>query len=352
MWNPGVVVNGGASYAPVKAQPEPAALAADVATVKQLLNELSHAMPGANAQTAEHLSGRLKLLRDKMSDGAFKSNLDKLIRALDNAIASQAEVRQAMTQLMPQSGHSHAAHHGRVLNRPTLQSPGRAHNHAPIQPVSQHDYYTTKSSPGRRPGAGNEAGNIWNGFYQGPTKENCITVAAIKAAMMKFGQKPADIFKEVKVVGDGYSIEMRDGFKLYLSKSELTQAANMSEFKGSDAAMLADAHFLYAVSAKRAQIENNDGYARNSFGHALHSINDGEPDRRNGLLRLGLQDHIQITSVANLKRGQLGVVTHGVPVNGQMVGHSLAVINGREEVWGRQGGHPPTNIYANALALV
>ncbi|OPA83587.1 hypothetical protein BFW87_30345 [Pseudomonas fluorescens] len=345
-------MSGGAFYAPVKAQPAPATLAADVAAVKQLVNELSHARPGSSTQTAQHLSGRLKLLREKMDGGASRNELNKLIHALDDSIASHAAGRHTLAQRVHDQGHSRGAHHGRTLNQHTLQNPGRTYNPAPTQPVSQHDYYTTQSSPGRRPGVGNEAGNIWSGFSQGPTKGNCITVAAIKAAMMKFGQKPADIFNQVRVAGDGYDVEMRDGFRLHLSKSELAQAANVSEFKGSDAAMLADAHFLYAASAKRAQWENNDGYARKSFGHALYSINDSEPDRANGLLRLGLKAHIQITSVANLARGQLGVVTHGVPVNGQMVGHSLAVINGREEVWGRQGGHPPTNIYANALALI
>ncbi|MEB0108180.1 hypothetical protein [Pseudomonas sp. MH9.3] len=78
-------------------------------------------------------------------------------------------------------------------------------------------------------------------------------VSALKAAMMRFGQKPADIFSEVRAEGDGYRVVMRD---------------------------------------------------------------------------------------------------HGVPINGRIVGHPLAVINGREEVWGRQGGYPPTKGYANALALV
>ncbi|WWG78146.1 hypothetical protein VRC34_15395 [Pseudomonas poae] len=169
--------------------------------------------------------------------------------------------------------------------------------------------------------------------------------------MMRFGQKPADIFREVSLEGDGYKVVMRDGRWFHLSKAELAHAARRSDFKGTDPAMLADAHFLYAASAKRAQLENNDGYAWSSFDDALTSLNDGE-GAAEGLERLGLRYHIQLTSVHHLARGQLGVVTHGVSINGKVEGHSLAVINGREEVWGRQGWYPPTNVYATALALV
>jgi hypothetical protein len=42
-----------------------------------------------------------------------------------------------------------------------------------------------------------QPGDIWSGFSQSPVG-NCITVSAIKVAMMHVGQKPTDVFKEVK----------------------------------------------------------------------------------------------------------------------------------------------------------
>ena len=43
--------------------------------------------------------------------------------------------------------------------------------------------------------------------------------------MMHFGQKPTDIFRDVKETGTGYDVTMRDGFKLSLSRDEVRQAA-------------------------------------------------------------------------------------------------------------------------------
>ena len=347
----------GAGYAPNVSRSAPVAFAPDVAAVKQLMNELLAATPSSMTQTALRLSDPLKALRDKVGGGVLKNDLTKLIQALDVYLASQAAVLQSIKQLFPdtggalQPGSTREGGHQHVFNRPALRSPESISNRPPAERVNPFDYYTDTSKPGRRPSVGNEPGNIWSGFRQGKDG-NCITVAAIKAAMMRFGQKPTDIFSHVKLAGDGYNVEMRDGFKLHLSKNELAQAAKRSDFKGDGSAMLADATFLYAVSAKRAQIENNDGYASKSYGHALTSINDSDNYRGDGLLRLGLRNHIRETSVSNLARGQLGVVTRGVNIDGKMTGHSLAVINGREEMWGKQGSHPPTNVYANALALV
>jgi hypothetical protein len=169
--------------------------------------------------------------------------------------------------------------------------------------------------------------------------------------MMRFGQKPTDVFNQVKLAGNGYDVQMRDGFRLHLSKNELAEAASRSQFVGDGSAMLADAHFLYAASAKRAQMENNDGFAREGFGRALYSLNNGE-DGYEGLQHLGLGAHIRETTVDDLARGQLGVVTHGVRRGDRVFGHSLAVINGREEVWGKQGGYPPNYVKSHALALV
>ncbi|TFY94912.1 hypothetical protein DYL61_06940 [Pseudomonas nabeulensis] len=172
--------------------------------------------------------------------------------------------------------------------------------------------------------------DIWGGFRQGPDG-NCVTVSAIKAAMMRFGQKPTDIFTEVKPFSGGYEVVMRDGFKLQLSESELQMGIRGSQFQGYDQEMLRDAHFLFAVSAKRAQMENNDGTAAQSFNQAIKTLNDGEYSRE-GLLRLGLKNHIKTVPLSDLLNGMIGTI--------ERRGHSVAVIEGVEELWGKRGSTP------------
>ncbi|MBK5415379.1 hypothetical protein [Pseudomonas sp. TH31] len=193
--------------------------------------------------------------------------------------------------------------------------------------------YSPSTTSGKRPD------DIWGGFRQGPDG-NCVTVASIKAAMMKFGQKPTDVFTEVKKVSNGYEVVMRDGFKLQLRDSELQQASRGAQFQGHNQEMISDANFLFAVSAKRAQMENNDGIAGRSFSHAIKSLNDGEHSRE-GLLRLGLKDHIRPVSLDALKNGMIGTV--------ERRGHSVAVIGGIEENYGQRGRTPQ---YGIATGLV
>ena len=189
---------------------------------------------------------------------------------------------------------------------------------------------------------GAKADDIWSGFRQGPDG-NCVTVSAIKAAMHKFGQSPTDIYKEVSKTERGYHVVMRDGFRLTLTHEELKQAAQGARFVGKDKGMLKDAQFLFAVSAKRAQMENNDGRAARSFSAAIRSLNDGEDERGagEGFLRLGLKKHMKRVAVSVLARGQVGMVNR--------TGHSVAVIGGKEELWGRKGRAPSQG---HAVALV
>ncbi|MFB3304331.1 hypothetical protein Q7C20_13810 [Pseudomonas sp. AMR01] len=350
--------NGHAHFAPHAARTEPAHAApgADVAPVKQLLNQLFEATQTSSTQTAQHLRNQLNEHRQKLGDGSFKNVLNTLIETLNAYIQFQKFVSEFMKALFPdadnpaptppgQAGGGSPSHHVHRRPQPSRQNM----SHKPLTlGAGYFDYKPDKSEPGKKPGTGNEAGNIWSGFQQGPDG-NCVTVSAIKAAMMKFGQKPTDIFKDVRATGDGYTVQMRDGFQLHLNKGELKQAAEQARFKGDDAAMMTDANFLFAASAKRAQMENNDGYAGRNFAAALDSLNDGE-DGQEGLMRLGLRDHIRHSSASALAAGQIGVVTHGITTpDGKFVGHSLAVINGREEVWGKRGGQPPGNAHAFAL---
>lgn len=183
--------------------------------------------------------------------------------------------------------------------------------------------------------------NIWSGFRQGPDG-NCVTVSAIKAAMYRFGQSPTDIFQEVAKTNGGYHVVMRDGFRLTLTDGELAEGARGAKFSGPDNGMLKDAQFLFAVSAKRAQMENNDRTAGRSYQAAIYSLNNGEDENGpgEGFLRLGLKSHMKRVSVSDLARGQIGMCNR--------TGHSVAVINGREELWGKQG-RPPTRGQAVAL---
>ena len=140
--------------------------------------------------------------------------------------------------------------------------------------------------------------NIWSGFRQGPDG-NCVTVSAIKAAMYRFGQSPTDIFKEVTKTSGGYQVVMRDDFKLTLTDRELAEGARGARFVGADKGMLKDAQFLFAVSAKRAQMENNDRTAGRSFQAAIRSLNNGEDETGpgEGFMRLGLKKHMKKVSV-------------------------------------------------------
>ena len=161
--------------------------------------------------------------------------------------------------------------------------------------------------------------------------------------MYRFGQSPTDIYQSVRKEGDGYRVTMRDDFVLTLTDRELAEGAWGARFTGPDGGMLKDAQFLFAVSAKRAQMENNDRTAGRSYQAAIRSLNDGEDEfgPGEGLKRLGLRKHMRSVDVRELARGQLGMCNR--------TGHSVAVINGREELWGQQGSAPTRG---QAIALI
>ncbi|UOB22396.1 hypothetical protein MRY17_16865 [Pseudomonas orientalis] len=219
---------------------------------------------------------------------------------------------------------------------------------SPVVPqVTPHPVLPKPDAAANIPGLSNKRGgakpdNIWSGFRQGPDG-NCVTVSAIKAAMHRFGQSPTDIFQEVAKTNDGYHVLMRDGFRLTLSDRELAEGSRGAKFHGPDKGMLKDAQFLFAVSAKRAQMENNDRTAGRSYQAAIRSLNNGEDETGpgEGFLRLGLRKHMKRVQVRDLAQGQLGMVNR--------TGHSVAVINGREELWGKQGRAPT---HGQAVALI
>ena len=165
---------------------------------------------------------------------------------------------------------------------------------------------------------------IWGGFYQGG-EGNCVTVSAIKAAIIRFGSDAQGIYKHIKVTDWGFEVLMRDSFRLQLTHDEVRQAAAASNFHGNNPDLLEYANFLYAVSAKRAQWENNDFRGRESYAVALETLNDGEHPGE-ALRRLGLSGYVRDSTVEALADGAIGTLAD--------FGHSVAVIGGELDFYG------------------
>ena len=320
---------------------------ADKKNVAQMLKALDEAEKGNKNQTAQDLRDKLNEKRNALGDEKFKEILEQLKK--DASTDFLALLKRLFPDLFPDeqsstpsppigkgSGNGSGSGSGGV-DRGGFGSVESMSNKPFTKGANYSNYKLDKNNPGKKPGTGNEAGNIWSGFRQGPDG-NCTTVAAIKAAMMKFGNKPTDVFMDVQPKGDGFRVKMRDGFELDLSKAELVQAAQQARFQGTDAEMITNANFMYAASAKRAHMEGNEGYghgndhnAKRSYQDALVSLNDGErPDEV--LDRLGLKNLYRKSSSDELASGALGVVAYE--------GHTMAVIGGQTELWGGRGGRP------------
>lgn len=315
----------------------------DKEAVSKLLKEFEDAEKTSKSQTVQDLRDKLNEKRKELGEEKFKEILEQLKK--DASEDWLAWLKRLFPDLFPDEPSPSPAPSpapspgggggggGRV--NPGNFGSSEPMNNKPFTEGSRHfDYRPDNSSPGKKPSMSGP-GNIWSGFKQGPDG-NCVTVSAIKAAMMQFGQKPTDVFRDVKEVGDGYDVKMRDGFELHLSRDELKQAARYAQFQGDDPAMMTDANFMYAVSAKRAQMEgngfdDNPNAAKQSFAHAMQSLNNGEMGWE-ALDRLGLKGLYRSSSSSELASGKLGVVDYGR--------HSMAVIGGRIELWGGRGGRP------------
>lgn len=208
---------------------------------------------------------------------------------------------------------------------------GVGHHHAEQRPVGDRYGYvlfpdTSQAvSPGKA-SVRERPKDIWGGFYQG-VEGNCVTVSAIKAAMMRFGQSPQAVYRQVTATSTGYDVVMRDSFTLHLTHEELNKAKAASWLAGSDQRLLDDANFLYAVSAKRAQLKNNDFRASQSYEVALATLNDGEFPGQ-ALRRLGLFGYLRESDVNELAKGAIGTLADN--------GHSVVVIDGAFDLYGRK----------------
>lgn len=327
--------------------------------VGKLLRELDDAEKTSKSQTVKDLRDKLNEQRKALGDEKFKEILEQLkkeifedwltrMKRLFPDLFPEEAIPSPAPSPKPSPGGGGGGGGGRVSPK-NFGSVESMSNKPFTKGANFTDYKPDNSNPAKKPGMGREAGNIWSGFKQGPDG-NCITVSAIKSAMMKFGQKPTDVFKDVKASGDGYDVQMRDGFQLHLSKGQLQQAAQQARFMGDDPAMMTDANFMYAASAMRAHMEGNNGQgygndhnARRSYMDALVSLNDGE-HANEGLDRLGLKGLYRQTTSDELASGALGVVNYG--------GHSMAVIGGQIELWGGRGGRPQREDHGEAYAFI
>ena len=189
---------------------------------------------------------------------------------------------------------------------------------SPVETTDTNDLLISNARVGVRPA------NIWSGFYQG-VEGNCVTVSAIKAAMMRFGQNPQGIYKKISATADGYEVVMRDGYKLTVTHDELKKAQKGSHFFGEDKGLLHDAIFMFAVSAKRAQMENHEFRAEASFEAAMGTLNDRETPGE-ALRRLGLYAFTRSSTAEELASGVAGTLANH--------GHSVGVFDGIIDFYG------------------
>lgn len=206
-------------------------------------------------------------------------------------------------------------------------------------PYSTTYYQQRNATYAGRPYTPNE---LLSGFSQKWGTMNCVTVAGIKAAMQRFGG-PNQVYASVEQTREGFNIKMRDNpSKTYqVTYAELDYAAQRSGFRGTNQKMLNEANFMYAVSAKRAQMENNDGYASHSFSAALDSINSWE-NTQEGLDRLGLRNYVRPAYAQDLINGVPGVMAQN--------DHVFTVLNGLTDNYGTSGYRPDP--WASAIMLV
>lgn len=320
-------------------------LDADKAVVSNLLKALEEAQKTSKSQTVQDLRDKLNEVRKKLGEEKFKAIIEALKKdASDSWLAFLkalfpelfADDESPSPPAPPDIGGGGGGGGGGRVN-PENFGPSESMSNKPItEGAKYHDYRPDKSVRGKKPD------NIWSGFSQG-YEGNCTTVSSIKAAMQHFGQDPKDVFKNVELKGNTYEVEMHDGFKLKLTKDELRMAAREARFKGDDPTLMTNANFMYAASAKRAQMEGNSGSpgendrnATRSFKDALISLNDGEHSRE-GLHRLGLKDHYRPGFQSDFARGMVGTYETNA--------HSMAVIGNRKELWGGRGGAPGPGIY-------
>ncbi|QTV15508.1 hypothetical protein [Pseudomonas sp. PS01298] len=187
--------------------------------------------------------------------------------------------------------------------------------------------------PGKaRGGIWNKAKDIFGGFFQSQNG-NCATISGIKALSARYGSKPTDLFSKVEDLGDRYRVTKRDGKVVEFTHEEYMQVRKDAGIDGSDPIARDNAAFAYAVAAKQAEYDNHEG-SKGNFTKALASLKNGEYTK-DLFDRLGFKGLYRKGTVEELRNGSVGIIEKDV--GGAGTGHSMAVIAGVEERWGKRG---------------
>lgn len=158
--------------------------------------------------------------------------------------------------------------------------------------------------------------DIWFGLTEGEFN-NTGMVAGIKAAMLRFGQNPTEVFTSVREDKGGYEVVMKDGYKVSLTREEVDKARQWADFNGADVGMVKDATFMYAAVAKREQhnrsIESRNGgitrYSDDPFEAAMDSLNNYFWGNK-ALVNLGLSSYMREMPYSQAEsEGVVGVVS-------------------------------------------
>jgi len=150
----------------------------------------------------------------------------------------------------------------------------------------------------------------WNdlvGAWRQGSEGNCVSVATIKAAMHKWGNK---VFEKMDKTSDGgYNIKMRDGAQVSLSGDEMSTARRMSSFRsdgqfGNEQAR-EYANVLYGAMAKRALWAGHEG-AR-TYRRACHSLNNGENPAYPAKF-LGVSQHLKRINISDIPKERISIL--------------------------------------------
>lgn len=173
---------------------------------------------------------------------------------------------------------------------------------------------------------GIKPGDIFSDFTQG-AKGDCVVIAAIKAAMMKFGHNPHGIYKKIETTPDGFNIVMRDDFTLHITQAELRHAMGKAGFEAhAPSDVLTHAKFLFAVSAKRIQLERYYDNDEETFNDSIAALNTGDYPGE-ALRRLGLSARVVAATMKDLRNGAIGTLATG--------GHVGLVVDGYLDHYGK-----------------
>ncbi|RZJ91667.1 MAG: hypothetical protein EOO60_07680 [Hymenobacter sp.] len=127
---------------------------------------------------------------------------------------------------------------------------------------------------------------------------NCVSVAAIKAAIEVFGL--GNVFVADSQVDGGLTITMRDGISIVLTVTELEYAKENSRFIMLDSQQVFEyATLCYAAMAKRVQQDEKE--EKLSYAEAVADLNDGASYLQ-GPNWLGLRHHVRAVGLKFIRQ--------------------------------------------------